>query len=192
MQGGRSSWGSKAVVDVVTLSRVSLSHGDGDLWTSPKGKPAPDFVKVARNKDTLLKAGSEVGKIANQWMDKKHLEIFHGESVWDKPSPVPSILYLLTWVVEVQDGETPRPASSFPSAFCEWKMSWKVLAAEEEWTGRWWMGQPNIWGKLGVQRASETSDVPRGSKRAGGHSEGTGGNVKAWLSSSSASWRTLS
>lgn len=49
------------------------------------------------------------------------------------------LLYLLMWVMEVQDGETlgglPGQSPPFLLLYVNGKISWKVLAAEEEWTG---------------------------------------------------------
>lgn len=58
----------------LTLSCVSLSHGDGDCVDSLKGKPTLLLIlgRLHGIRTQPLRAGSEVGKyLANQWMDRK-------------------------------------------------------------------------------------------------------------------------
>lgn len=216
IKGSSGGCSSEVLVgEGLTLSCVSLSHDDGDLWTSLQGKPTQLLIlgRLHGIRTQPLKAVSVVGKyLANQWMDKKaarlssmgnqcginhplflgwHLGALptlgpetgaaHHPMVVGKDAtmrtaqafstffslltlyillrglsfcPAPQgvicsgyvmsnlhLLYLLIWVMEVQDGETLGGLLGQPPPFLllyvNGKISWKVLAAEEEWTG-WW------------------------------------------------------
>lgn len=70
--GGCSS--EVLVGEGLALSCVSLSHGDGDLWTSLQGKPTQLLIleRLHGIRTQPSKTGNVVGKyLANQWMDKK-------------------------------------------------------------------------------------------------------------------------
>lgn len=99
------------------------------------------------------------------------------------------LLYLLAWVMEVQGGETlgglPAQLPPFLLLYVDGKRLGKSLLKRRNGQGADNWGLPaKCPGQAGY---GSGSDMRRGSKKAGGRSEGTGGNMKAWLSSSS--WR---
>lgn len=95
------------------------------------------------------------------------------------------LLCLPTWVMEVQGGETlGGPQAQLPPfllLYVEGKCLGKSLLQRRngQGGGKWGLPAKCPGTSWVLQR------VWRGSKKAGGHPEGTGGNMKAWLSSSS-------